>query len=333
MGLYSRDYYRELSPAPGIFGGAPVVKYIIIINVVVFLLQIFVVSPPRMSAKELAAQRKDNQDHQDQPISEREILDQMRAAQPAPVVQEWLELDTNKVIGSGQVWRLLTHAFCHDRHNIFHILFNMLFLYWFGRTLELMYGSREFLLFYVTAAVCAALAFVGMDLYTGSPFPAVGASGAVMAVVMLYTVHFPGETICIFWFFQIQMRWLMALYVVWDLHPILLALAGDQMFTGIAHAAHLGGLAFGFLYGWYGWNLEGIVERLPFLGWRASPRPRVRRASASPACRPCEPDPEALRVDEVLEKISMYGQDCLTEEERTILRTASEKLKTRARGG
>ena len=47
---------------------------------------------------------------------------------------------------------------CHDRSGIFHIVFNMLFLYWFGCTLEMMYGWREFLLFYLAAAVFAALA-------------------------------------------------------------------------------------------------------------------------------------------------------------------------------
>ena len=98
------------------------------------------------------------------------------------------------MVYQGQVWRLLTHAFCHDRYGVFHILFNMLFLYWFGCTLESMYGSREFLLFYLAAAVFAGLAFVGLDLYTGSRIPGIGASGAVMAVTMLYAMHFPRDT-------------------------------------------------------------------------------------------------------------------------------------------
>jgi len=328
MGLYSRDYYRELTPSSWSLERAPVVKYLIIVNIVVFLLQILIVRPPHVSELEAASQLSDGKD---QPLTKRQLLELMHATQPESVVQEWLELDTNKVVGGGQVWRLLTHAFCHDRHSVFHILFNMLFLYWFGRTLELMYGSREFLLFYLTSAVCAALAFVGLDLYTGSSVPAIGASGAVMAVLMLYTMHFPCETICVCWFIPLEMRWLMVLFAIWDLHPILLALAGDQLYTGIAHAAHLGGLAFGFLYAWYDWHLERIVERIPWLGWKPNTRLRVRRTS--PACRPCEPDLDTQRVDEVLEKISISGQDSLTEEERTILRAASERLKTRTRGG
>src|SRR5204862_5801370 len=110
------------------------------------------------------------------------------------ILQEWFELDTPKVV-RGQVWRLVTSAFCHSRYDIWHIVFNMLCLYWFGCALEAMYGSREFLCFYLTAAVASGLTFVGLDLYTGSTVPAVGASGAVIAVMMLYTWHYPRETI------------------------------------------------------------------------------------------------------------------------------------------
>ncbi len=328
MGLYSRDYYRDLTPSPWSLEGAPVVKYLILVNVVVFLLQIFVVQQPRMSEEEFAARLATRRD---QPMTEQEVMELARAVQKVPVVQEWLELDTSKVVGSGQVWRLLTHAFCHDRHMLFHILFNMIFLYWFGRTLEMMYGSREFLLFYVTAAVFAGLAFVGLDLYTGSRVPAVGASGAVVAVMMLYTMHFPCETICVCWFFPLEMRWLMALYLIWDLHPVLLALAGDRSYSGVAHAAHLGGLLFGFVYAKYEWRLERVGELIPLLGWRPRPIRRVVRGSGS--SRHPEPDPNAGVLDRVLEKISVSGQDSLTDEERDVLRAASEKLKTRARGG
>jgi membrane associated rhomboid family serine protease len=327
MGLYDRDYIRELPSGHG-FDAAPVVKWLIVVNIIVFLLQVLIVRPPEMPEREAATLQADDED---QPPTEQDIYDRMRAAQRVSVVQEWFELDANKVVQKGQVWRLLTHAFCHDRTSVFHILLNMIVLYWFGRTLELMYGSREFLLFYLTAALIAALASVALDLHTGSHIPAIGASGAVLAVLMLYTMHFPYEEICVCWFFPLQMRWLMVLFVIWDLHPVLLTLSGDRLFTGVGHAAHLGGLAFGFLYARYGWRLDGIENRIPWIGWR--PTSRVR------ACRPPRPDRtstqawDSSRVDEVLEKISTSGQDSLTEEERAILHAASEQLKHRNPGG
>lgn len=287
----------------------PVVKWLILANIVVFLLQIFVVganSPP-MSG---------------QALTEQELQRMVLEGQRASIVQEWLQLDTAKVIEEGQLWRLVTAAFCHHRLSILHILVNMLFLFWFGSTLETMLGGREFLLFYLTAAVTASLAFIGLDLYTGARVPAVGASGAVLAVVMLYAWHFPYEEICVCWFFPLQMRWLLLLYVIWNLHPVLLALSGDRLHSSIAHAAHLGGLAFGFLYGKLDWRLEASLRgiRWPRLLTR---RPRLRILHAPELFI----DPEAKRVDEVLRKIFAAGQASITDEERALLQGASERLR------
>jgi membrane associated rhomboid family serine protease len=352
MGIYDRSYYRDSAPSDGswgIEGLTPIVKYLILANIAVFLLQIFFVREVRVSPLEMlrkadpridkllteyekkspeeqAAMRK-KYPELNALLAEGEMDPLFAPTEKVSIFQEWFELDTPKVLERGQVWRLLTHAFCHDRHAIFHILFNMFFLYWFGCTLESMYGSREFLLFYLTAAVVAGLAFVGLDVYTGSSVPGIGASGAVMAVMMLYTMHFPYETFRVFWLFRLEMRWLMALYVIWDLHPILLALAGDRMFTGIAHAAHLGGCAFGFLYAKYQWRLEPLLDRLPWQRWSGRRRPRLRLVSAPLPDLPSENDDS--RLDQLLQKISESGPESLTEEERVLLQNESRRMRER----
>jgi membrane associated rhomboid family serine protease len=354
MGIYSRDYYRDSNTSRswqgwGMDGMTPAVKLLIIVNVAVFLLQIFVVREVQLSPLEMMRKydphldklltAKDEGDPEaeealkkDYPDLDKQTSDKKFnrwhfPAHRVSVLQEWFELDTKKVVWSGQMWRLLTHAFCHDRYGVWHILINMLLLYWFGGTLESMYGSREFILFYLTAAIVAGLAFVGLDLYTGSSVPGIGASGAVMGVMMLYTMHFPYETIRIFWIFPVEMRWVMLLYAIWDLHPVLLTLSGDHFFTGIAHAAHLGGLAFGFLYARYQWRLEPLLDRVPSLRWKPKKRPRLRLA---PETVPeSEPQADAERVDQLLAKIFQSGQASLTDEERTILQKASERIKKR----
>jgi membrane associated rhomboid family serine protease len=332
MGFTNRDYYRDSRFGRGWSSGdmTPVVKYLIIANVVVFLLQIFVVSnappPAEDNLDEMIKQVT-----KDDPIV-RDLILGRHVNQKVPILQSWLELDTQKVVYSGQIWRLLTHAFCHDRFGIFHILFNMIFLYWFGCTLEGMYGSREFLLFYLTSAIVAALAFVALDLYTGSSVPAIGASGAVMAVAVLYTMHFPYEIIYVCWFFPMQMRFVMLLYVIWDLHPVLLSLSGDRVFTGIAHAAHLGGAAFGFLYYHYGWRLEPLTERISWPSWRWRRRPQLRIALGTyPEAPEPRSDSEMDQLDRLLQKIYDSGQASLTEEERAMLFRASERIKNRTR--
>ena len=267
-----------------------------------------------------------------------EYLSDMVVSSPrVSVVQNWLELDTDKVM-KGQIWRILTSAFCHDRHGLFHILFNMLGLIWFGIALEYMYGQREFLLFYLTAGILSGLAYVGLDLWTGDSIPAIGASGAVMGVLMLFTCHYPNHTIRIWFFFPIEMRWLILLYVAFDLHPLLLQLAGDQVFTGVAHAAHLGGLAFGFVY----WNqrlrLAPMLDSLQSLdlakSWRRKSNSHVKLHSPDAdngrTQNSAMDDAGSLdqdRVDALLTKITEVGRDKLTEDELEILRRASERLR------
>jgi membrane associated rhomboid family serine protease len=347
MGFQDRDYYRKAnSSGPladwGFYWIPPGVRFLIIANVVVFLLQMFVMvtvhdshlNELRQEYPELDRLLKERGD--DPKTIEslkreypqvRQLLDANEDVRRVSLVQEWFELDPNKVVHQGQVWRLVTNAFCHDRHSIWHIFFNMLFLYWFGCTLESMYGTREFLLFYFAAAIIASLAYIGVDLANGTSIPSIGASGAVMAVTMLYALHFPFETICIMWFLSVPMWLLMAFYVLWDLHPVLLQLSGEHVGSGIAHAAHIGGLAFGFLYGWFQWRLDPLLSWIPGIG--KSSRPRPARYVDRTTSRSLGPDPEMEHVDDILRKISEQGQDSLTDEERAILANASARMKRR----
>src|SRR5580704_10733376 len=96
-----------------------------------------------------------------------------------PEVTDLFDLSPTAVL-HGQVWRLVTYAFCHEPGSPFHILFNMLFLFWFGATLERMYGTREFMLFYFASAFISGLAFLALAIAMHDRTPAIGASGAVM---------------------------------------------------------------------------------------------------------------------------------------------------------
>jgi membrane associated rhomboid family serine protease len=324
MGIASRDYYRESTASSWLLTDAPVVKYIILLTVAVFLAQIFSVRDVRLSTRD--AVEKVRQKNPDFNPNLDDVPADFAVVYKTSVVTDWLDLDPNKTVRSGQVWRLVTHAFCHDRSNLLHILFNMLFLYWFGREVEALYGSREFLLFYLAAAVTAGLAYVALDFYLGISVPALGASGAVLGVTMLFTLHYPRHVILLFFILPMQMRWVMALILVWDLHPMLRTLAGEQVQTGIAHAAHLGGLAFGYCYYRFHWRLDRLAVRIPqFVRRPTAPRPRLRIA---PGTTP-ESGMGTDRVDQILAKISRTGRDSLTADEQAILRAESERIRRR----
>ena len=309
MGIHSRDYVRE-SSGPTSFGGsgASITKRLIIATVVVFVLQLIFQQPYYRSE-----------------LSDRDLNDLQQRHPQTSVPDHWLALDPHKVVSSGQVWRLLTYAFCHSRISPLHILFNMLFLWWFGKTLELIYGPREFLLFYLIAAVISGIAFVGLGLVMGDLTPAIGASGAVMAVVMVYAMHFPRDRIYIWGILPIEIRWLVVFYVVVDLFPVLQGISGSGTSDEVAHSAHLGGLAFGFLYKKYGLRFAGLLDRIraPHI---AGARRKIKIYQPS-----TEEPSENLdkQVDVILQKIHEQGESRLTSQERKILKAASNRYKNR----
>ncbi|MCI0359400.1 MAG: rhomboid family intramembrane serine protease [Planctomycetaceae bacterium] len=351
VGFENRDYIRE-GDYTGTLAGwgldyiSPVVKWLIVANVIVWLLQIFLTrqytladwqkdldSMPRAmrqaydthqreAAKSGEEAKGNSTTTDDSAVQNKELPHEFFEQKRVSIVEDWLALGPRMVVYRGQVWRLVTYAFCHERTWVMHILFNMLALFWFGVTLETMYGQREFLLFYLAAAVVSGIAHVALGLLTGSGAAAIGASGAVMAVLMLYAIHYPRHTIRIFWFFPLEVRWIVVLYVIYDLHPLLLALAGDELYSNVAHAAHLGGLAFGFVYWKLDLQLERYWDKLPKLSGAGT----RRRQTIAPIRRSAEQQQDQ-DVDEILRKIADSGEASLTDQERRTLQRAAERYK------
>ena len=334
-----------------IFPGYPACRFLIFATAACFLLQIFTTREPAQA--DFDKQYNNAFEHyfaelQSDPelsLSEEEQRDlaAQRAASifgnmpQVSVVQKWLELDTDKVL-HGQVWRLVTTAFLHDRFGIWHILINMALLFWFGRALEDMYGHREFLAMYLTAAVVASIVYVGLELMIGERIPAIGASGAVMAVVCLYAIYHPSDTINLMFFLPVQMRYLVWIYVIYDLHPVLLSLSGTPVHTGTAHAAHLGGLLFGYLYYRFGWTLEPAVTKVMSLfqsrqtkdNSNEFPQRTNQVRSNRSAAQSSAPRVQRLEksLDSILQKISEEGEHSLTERERKVLDEASKHYRS-----
>ncbi|MGB4738311.1 MAG: rhomboid family intramembrane serine protease, partial [Fuerstiella sp.] len=313
------------------------------ITIVVFLLQMF--SGREWTASEVAelnekyiAKLQEQVDTVGDPDSKfQQKIDRLETNPVSPemlgmpklksAVQEWLQLETPKVF-SGQIWRLITCAFCHDRFSVWHILMNMLFLFWFGPRLESMYGSREFLIFYLTAALAASVGYVCIDLASGDPTPMIGASGAIMAILALFAYHFPTHVIYVMFIIPVEMRWLVLLYALLDLHPLLLGLSGEGFSDGVAHSAHLAGLAFGYFYGRRQWRVYPFVERVE-IWWKARRRGfKVVRPSVS-AGPSAKSQKLAEEMDAILLKISQQGEASLTNAERKTLEKASRELRNR----
>ena len=312
MGIHDRDYYRGATRGSLHFGGAsPMVWRLIVINAIVFVLQLVVTGQQRVTL-------------------DGDAFPGFRESYVVPIshVTEWLKLDTSAVLEHGQVWRLVTYAFCHDTHSLWHLIFNMLVLWWAGQAIEAIYGSREFLAFYLTAALVAGLGDIGLALALRHWHSTVGASGAVMAVFTVFALYHPTRTVLFFYVIPIEVRWLLLLYVAQDLYPVIQALGGQTSFDGVAHAAHLGGAAYGFLYKRFDLRYGDLLNRdwSPARMWRSWGRRQQVRVYTPPPPEFDEPDFKE-QVDVVLAKISSHGEASLTEQERALLKEASRRFK------
>lgn len=219
-----------------------------------------------------------------------------------------LGLVPSLAVGQGWLWQFFTSPLLHDPFSFYHILFNLLFLYWLGTDVELLYGTRRFLLLYVGGALAAGMVHcAGAYLWGDLGIPVVGASGAIMAVAVLAAIHFPDQTFLLFFALPIKLKWLVLLYIVWDLHSVF---RGEP--TGVANLAHLGGAAYGGCF----W----LVSTGRWLrGWKIVQPRRPRRQRAA------EQEELPDDVDRILDKISREGIGSLDDRERKILDNASRK--------
>jgi membrane associated rhomboid family serine protease len=139
-------------------------------------------------------------------------------------------------------WQLLTYAFLHDPENWMHIIGNMLAVYMFGPDTELVLGSKRFGFYYIVCVIGAAVTQLAvMHASASAPYLTVGASGGIFGILLLFGMSFPQRKV-IMLFLPIPMpAWLfVTLYGLYEFGYGLLG-GGD----GVAHFAHLGGLATG----------------------------------------------------------------------------------------
>jgi membrane associated rhomboid family serine protease len=141
----------------------------------------------------------------------------------------------------GAVWQLVSYMFLHA--GPMHLLFNMLTLWMFGVELERTWGTVYFTKFYFVTGVFAGLTQVVLGLLAPQ-FNAttIGASGAIFGVLMAYAIYFPHRTILWFGIFPLPVR---VMVLIMGGLALLGAMSGGG---GVAHTAHLGGMAAGYFY-------------------------------------------------------------------------------------
>ncbi|MCK9538306.1 rhomboid family intramembrane serine protease [Dokdonella sp.] len=141
-----------------------------------------------------------------------------------------------------ELWQVVTYGFLHGGFT--HLAFNMFALWMFGGAIEHVLGTRPFIIYYFTCVVGAALAQLAVVYwFTGGYYPTLGASGGVFGLLLAFGMMFPHQRIMLL-FPPIPMpAWLFV--TGYGVIELILGVTGTQ--AGVAHFAHLGGMAIGFL--------------------------------------------------------------------------------------
>lgn len=228
-------------------------------------------------------------------------------------------------------WTIISYAFVHDLTGIFHILFNMLVFYWFGKLFVEYLGSDKLIAVYVLGAIAGAIAY--LMVYNLIPFyesrvPSggmVGASAAVYAIAVATATLLPDYTFFLLFLGPIRIKYIAAFYIV-------ISFLGSVGPNEGGNVAHLGGALIGFLYikqlqagvNWGGW----ITATLDWIKSLFEPKPAVkvtyRKESSSK--KPSKTSTVSQdEIDTILDKISDGGYESLTKDEKEKLFNASKK--------
>ncbi len=152
-------------------------------------------------------------------------------------VEAWFNLIPSRVF-KGEVWRLLSYAFLHQ--GLLHIFINMMMLWMLGRDVEEVLGTRNFVVLYLLSGIAAGLCTALLSPYG----IVVGASGAVLGVVMAFGMLFPTRMVFVWFIFPVPAKILVFMIALIELVNVQVAGTSDH----IAHFAHLGGMAFGYMF-------------------------------------------------------------------------------------
>lgn len=248
-------------------------------------------------------------------------------------------------------WTLLTYMFVH--YDLWHILFNMLWLYWLGRIFLEFCNPKQLVALYLLGGWGGALlymvAYNVLPAFVGTTGFLLGASASVLAIAVAVAVYAPDYKINLLFFGEVALKWIVIVTLVLDMLSIGVENSGG-------HIAHVGGALVGM---WYGMSLRrghditawlnAIIDRLvtfvkkmryhkrdrqrakgvdkPFAGQAFNNKRDKSKNNKSTASAPNNPDstPTEEEIDIILDKLKRSGYGGLTDDEKATLFKASRK--------
>jgi len=298
--IYDRSYMRNEPPrGSGGSGQSPLLKWILLSTIGVFVVQI--------------------------------ILESWFRNQPG-IRQAFYEFFTLTPGGirSGFVWTLLSYAFLHSTKIIFHIIGNMLLVFFIGRELLPLLGPKRFAWLYFGSAAVGGAAWLILHWGGGA---VIGASAAAMGLLIVFACLYPNREITLLLFFVIPVRikpkFVAFALLAFDLFGLVFSEILGMTNTHTAHSAHLGGMLTGWLFyrfavaGAPAARFNGPGVEMP--AWFRN-KERLERRVGGYSVNILNRQSLQLEVDRILDKINSEGFGSLSEEEKKLLDQARDIL-------
>jgi len=235
----------------------------------------------------------------------------------------WIALSTDPTNFAVKPWTFLTYAFFHD--GPWHLLFNMMVLNFSSRLFLTYFTQKQLLGSYILGAIFAGAVFVLSYYFLGINTVIVGASAAIMTILVAVTTYQPLMNVRLLLIGNVKLWHITAVLLVLDLMQFRLDNMGG-------HISHLAGALFGFIYIKLlenGTDLSTAVTKVIdlfvnlFKKSPSTPFKKVHKNYSKPAAQRTAKivtkSKEQQQIDEILDKISQSGYDSLTKEEKDFL--------------
>ena len=234
-------------------------------------------------------------------------------------------------------WTIITYSFAHSLSDIFHILFNMLALYWFGKLFIEYLGNDKLIAIYVLGALAGGIVYLlmfntipyfkNLSAFSGM----VGASAAVYAIMVAVATLLPDYTFFLMFLGPVRIKYIALFYIV-------VSLIGSVGPNAGGNLAHLGGALMGFVYikqlqagiNWGSWITGTLVWVSDLFKPSSKVKVSYRKAPSEPTPKKATSTKGAGKasqeeIDRILDKISDKGYESLSKEEKEKLFNASKK--------
>jgi membrane associated rhomboid family serine protease len=252
----------------------------------------------------------------------------------------WIELPSSPAELLIRPWTLITYMFA--QFDIFHILFNMLWLYWFGTVFLLTENAKQLVALYFYGGICGALAFIvaynTFPYFTYTDGWLIGASASVIAIVVATAMRHPDYKMHLIFFGAVSLKWIAVVTIAIDFLSINGTNAGG-------HIAHLGGAAIGLLYGYmlnkgtditrpFNSAIDNLVSTWKGIKASSTKQPKAKRYNANSTSQQSSNSQQTTStpndreiLDMILDKIKKSGYTSLSDEEKKRLFDVSKRVK------